>query len=292
MDSSWARIIAAAQAGDTNTLIDGDRSNFRLVKQRFKNACSMHLYAERVRAGSLTRPGDTDTDPTRAEYDDVNRKVYSCTVMLLTEVLANLHDPANDADVTDGDGCSLWTRLEAVYGDATVTEQETDVISNRISMTPKIEDKGHRPSKILAVLMSANQRNGNGHNLATMRQLFYRILPPCLETDVKLMRQRQPALNPIQIIQQVKSDEASYKWHDVLFTFEDICPAISDVPAMDTYRNMGMVASEAIGFCKNCNCSACRELKPKPGMANIAAALKEPGPHFHWQQQVDDAFNC
>jgi hypothetical protein len=56
MDPSWARIIAAAQVNPHRiTLIDGDRSKYRLVRQRHKNACSMHPHAERMHNGTLTR---------------------------------------------------------------------------------------------------------------------------------------------------------------------------------------------------------------------------------------------
>ena len=108
MDSSWTRIIAAS-GGDA--AIDGDRASYRLTKKKFRNACGMHAYAERVRSGDLPRPGASDTDPcTPAQFDDVNRKIYSATVMLLSDVLSGLHDPNNDAAVTDGDGFSLWAR--------------------------------------------------------------------------------------------------------------------------------------------------------------------------------------
>ena len=228
MDSAWSRIISVAQQNDPSHLINSDRANYRSIKSRYIDALNMHSYAERIRNGTLTAPGATDTAPTAAEWADVNRRIYSSTRQLLTDALRDLHHPDQDPAVTDGDGCSLWAALEARYGEAQTPANDHSLTAGQITQCPYLNDRSYRPSTVLLVLINANARLPAAFRLdaAQMRAVFLRILPPCLETQRLFIERDTTLVTPMLVRDQVERDERQFMWLDVTFGLDDVSPPL------------------------------------------------------------------
>ena len=106
MDATATKVIITCRGmSDEPREIDGDRTMYRVVRGLFRDAIGFVEHAEGIRAGDTARPTDTAVGPpTRADWDKLNKFIYGCTRLLLSEDLREHHHPGQDTRVTEHNG--------------------------------------------------------------------------------------------------------------------------------------------------------------------------------------------
>ena len=143
MDSAWHRSIAELR-GANGRMLTGGKDGFRALRRDYLDMISMVPHHRGIFDDTTARPAATAVAPalTQADYDLIQGKLYFSTRLLMTDALKDLHAPGHDPAVTEGAGSALWRRLEACYGDASLTaDDHSSVLADLQGMAP-LHDRG------------------------------------------------------------------------------------------------------------------------------------------------------
>ena len=266
-NSSGQKVIATCRGSDRDNPreIDGDRANFRFVKELFIDAVEFVEHAGAVRSGDQTRPASSATGPpTRAQWDSTNKWIYTCTRLLLSEELREYHQPTQDSRVKKHDGASLWEALEEDFGDSALTAKDSSTMLARIVGVKTLKDGGIPPSAAVRVVVNANSRlpGANKQSADNMRTIVYRMLPPCLSTKVDVWEERDPPTALHTLVVEIRQAESKFAWdRDKVVDIDTVSPL--EAPGEKPFAFLSQHQSASVRGSSTWTCSVCKEDCPR-----------------------------